>query len=100
MRACRSTAAGRCRSTSCRACWSLPTRISITLRDEFVGYVLPSKVHACILSGRRVLFVGSERSDVHLLCAESLPAERYRRAGTGDPDGMARALEEIAKPLK
>jgi len=67
----------------------------ITLRDEFVGYVLPSKVHASIRSGRRVLFVGSEQSDVHLLCAEGLPPERYRRVGTGDPDGVARALEEI-----
>lgn len=67
----------------------------ITLRDEFVGYVLPSKVHACILSGRRVLFVGSERSDVHLLCARSLPPERYRRAGEGDPAAVAQALDEI-----
>src|SRR5262245_21602786 len=31
----------------------------ITLRDPFVGYVLPSKVHACIESGKRILFVGS-----------------------------------------
>jgi peptidoglycan/LPS O-acetylase OafA/YrhL len=72
----------------------------ITLRDEFVGYVLPSKVHACIRSGRRVLFVGSEQSDVHLLCAEELPAERYRRVDIGDPDGVARALEEIAQSPK
>lgn len=68
----------------------------ITLRDEFVGYVLPSKVHACIRSGRAVLFVGSERSDVHLLCARELPAELYRRIGVGDPAGVARWLEEIA----
>ena len=40
----------------------------ITLRDPFVGYVLPSKIHACIELGKRVLFVGSESSDVHLLC--------------------------------
>ncbi|HEY2737427.1 MAG TPA: acyltransferase family protein [Thermoanaerobaculia bacterium] len=72
----------------------------ITLRDEFVGYVLPSKVHACIRSGRRVLFVGSERSDVHLLCVEGLPAERYRRVDAGDPDGVAQALEEIGQSLK
>jgi hypothetical protein len=67
----------------------------ITLRDEFVGYVLPSKVHACIRSGRTVLFVGSDRSDVHLLCAQGLPPELYRRAGVGDPAAVARALEEI-----
>ena len=39
----------------------------ITLRDPFVGYVLPSKVHACIESGKRILFIGSPSSDVHLL---------------------------------
>ena len=32
----------------------------ITLRDPFVGYVLPSKIHACIESGKRILFVGSQ----------------------------------------
>ncbi|HSK77908.1 MAG TPA: hypothetical protein VLQ45_15765 [Thermoanaerobaculia bacterium] len=68
----------------------------ITLRDEFVGYVLPSKVYGCIASGRQVLFVGSPRSDVHLLCAQDLPAERYRRVDVGDAAGLARALEEIA----
>jgi hypothetical protein len=69
----------------------------ITLRDEFVGYVLPSKVHACIRSGRAVLFVGSDRSDVHLLCARGLPPELYRRAGVGDPAAVARALDEIGR---
>lgn len=69
----------------------------ITLRDEFVGYVLPSKVHGCVRSGRRVLFIGSERSDVHLLCAEGLPSDRYRRVDVGDAVGVARALDEIAE---
>jgi hypothetical protein len=69
----------------------------ITLRDEFVGYVLPSKVHGCVLSGRTILFVGSARSDVHLLCAEALPPERYRRIDVGDAAGVARALDEIAR---
>lgn len=68
----------------------------ITLRDEFIGYVLPSKVHGCIQSGRTVLFVGSERSDVHLLCAQGLPAERYLRAGVGDAEGVWAALEGLA----
>jgi hypothetical protein len=67
----------------------------ITLRDEFVGYVLPSKVHGCIQSGRTVLFVGSERSDVHLLCARGLPPDRYLRAGVGDPAAVAAALETL-----
>jgi hypothetical protein len=67
----------------------------ITLRDEFVGFVLPSKVYGAVASGRPVLYVGSERSDVHLLCARELPAGRYHRAGVGDPTSVARALEEI-----
>ena len=68
----------------------------ITLRDEFVGYVLPSKVHGCIQSGRAVLFVGSERSDVHLLCARQLPPDRYLRAEVGDPAAVAAALGELS----
>jgi hypothetical protein len=68
----------------------------ITLRDEFVGYVLPSKVHACIRSGRSVLFVGSAASDVHLLSSRALPAALYRRVDVGDAAGVARCLEEIA----
>jgi hypothetical protein len=46
----------------------------ICLREAFVGYVLPSKVYACIESRRPVLFIGSDRSDVHLLCAAAARA--------------------------
>jgi hypothetical protein len=67
----------------------------ITLRDGFVGYVLPSKVYGCIQSGRGVLYVGSPASDVHLLCAREIAPERYRRADAGDPAAVFRALEEI-----
>ncbi|MCL4837573.1 MAG: hypothetical protein KJ058_06390 [Thermoanaerobaculia bacterium] len=69
----------------------------ITLRDEFVGYVLPSKVYGCIASGRQVLFVGSEASDVDLLCRERMMPERYRRVAVGDAEGVAVALEAIAE---
>ncbi|MFL6193997.1 MAG: hypothetical protein ACJ75H_07490 [Thermoanaerobaculia bacterium] len=68
----------------------------LTLRDEFVGYVLPSKVYGCVTSGRPVLYVGSPRSDVHLLCEQGLPADRYFRVDVGDAAGVARALEELA----
>jgi len=68
----------------------------ITLRDEFVGYVLPSKVYGCLQSGRSVLYLGSPRSDVHLLASRDLPPGRYRRVDVGDAAGVARALEEIA----
>jgi hypothetical protein len=67
----------------------------ITLRDGFVGYVLPSKVYGCIRSGKSVLFVGSAGSDVHLLGSRDLPAARYRRVDAGDPAGVARALETL-----
>lgn len=69
----------------------------ITLRDGFVGYVLPSKVYGCVQSGHGVLYVGSPASDVHLLCAEEIPPERYWRVDTGDPAGVFHALEAIGR---
>ncbi len=73
-----------------------PAAHLITLRDAFVGYVLPSKVHACVASGRPVLYVGSERSDVHRLCAAGLPADAYWRVDVGNAAGVAWALEAVA----
>lgn len=67
----------------------------ITLSDAFVGYALPSKVHACVASGKAVLFVGSAASDVHRICARGLPASRYRRVDVGDTAGVARALADL-----
>ena len=67
----------------------------ITLSDAFVGYVLPSKVHGCIASNKPILFVGSERSDVHRLCLES--DARYQRVSVGDVAGCIAALENLAK---
>jgi hypothetical protein len=69
----------------------------ITLRDGFVGYVLPSKVYGCIRSGRGVLYVGSPESDVHLLCTQEVAPERYWRADAGDPAGVFQALEEVGR---
>jgi hypothetical protein len=66
----------------------------ITLRDPFVGYVIPSKVHACIESGKRILFVGSQKSDVHLL-ASALPPGKYRRVDVGDVDGLVSVLHAM-----
>ena len=67
----------------------------ITLRDAFVGYVLPSKVHACIESGKKIIFVGSERSDVHLLASGALAPSNYRRVDVGDVDGLVKVLYDI-----
>ena len=71
----------------------------ITLRDPFVGYVLPSKVHACIESGKIILFVGSQGSDVHLLVSEALP-DRYHRVDVGDVNSLVQVLHQIERGLK
>ena len=66
----------------------------VTLKDGFVGYVMPSKIYACIDSGRPTLFVGSAESDVDLLAR---PAEAgYWRVPCGDVAGFAEVLEQIA----
>jgi hypothetical protein len=71
----------------------------ITLRDPFVGYVLPSKVHACIESGKRILFVGSQNSDIHLLASRALPSSRYYRVDVGDVDGLVNALRAMERAV-
>jgi hypothetical protein len=68
----------------------------ITLKDSFVGYVLRSKVYACIASGCPILFVGSVESDVHLLCTQAAARLRYNRMSTGDAEGVRRVLETPA----
>jgi hypothetical protein len=69
----------------------------ITLRDAFVGYVLPSKIHACIDSGKKILFVGSHESDVDLLASRALPFGRYLRVDVGDVDGLVNALHDLER---
>lgn len=69
----------------------------ITLRDAFVGYVLPSKVYGCIASDKPVLFVGSEESDVHLLCSQGNSEAAYRRVPVGDAEGVRRALDDLGE---
>jgi hypothetical protein len=71
----------------------------ITLRDSFVGYVLPSKVHACIESGKRVLFIGSAESDVHLLADKALGPAKYQRIDVGDVQGLGRAFHELERAV-
>jgi hypothetical protein len=73
-----------------------PAAHLITLRDAFVGYVLPSKVYGCVASRKPVLYIGSAASDVHLVCARDLPAHAYHRVEVGDAAGVAAALERIA----
>jgi hypothetical protein len=71
----------------------------ITLRDAFVGYVLPSKIHSYIESGKRILFVGSASSDVHLLASNALPPARYFRVDVEDVNGLVEALHAIERAI-
>jgi hypothetical protein len=71
----------------------------ITLRDPFVGYVLPSKIHACIESGKRILFVGSQKSDIHLVASRALPSTKYWRVDVGDVDGLVNALRAMERAV-
>ena len=68
----------------------------ITLLDEFVGYVLPSKVYGCVESGKPVLFIGSAASDVHRICTKGAGAH-YGRIDVGDGAGFADALDKLGK---
>ncbi len=71
----------------------------ITLRNRFSGIVLPSKVYACIASGRPILFVGPENSDVHLLCRRARSIN-YARVEPGDSDGFAAAIERLSRQVQ
>jgi hypothetical protein len=68
----------------------------VTLRPEFMGFVLPSKIYGCIASRRPILFVGPQGSDVHSLCLEELELP-YRRVEVGDSRGVERALAELGR---
>jgi hypothetical protein len=70
----------------------------ITLSDPFVGFVLPSKVHGCLASRRPVLYIGSDRSDVHLLCDRD-HSGGYERVNVGDVEGCLAALERLADTI-
>lgn len=67
----------------------------ITLRDAFVGFALPSKVHGCVASRKPILFVGSDRSDVHRLCLGG--TAHYKRVSVGDVEGCFAALEHLVE---
>jgi hypothetical protein len=66
----------------------------IALKDSFVGYVIPSKIYACLESKKSVIFVGSAESDVELLARDS--SAGYWRVSCGDVAGFAAALEQLA----
>jgi hypothetical protein len=67
----------------------------VTLRPQFSGMVLPSKIYGCLATRRPILFVGPQSSDVHHLCLESAGAF-YSHINPGDPAAFAAALERVA----
>ena len=67
----------------------------ITLRDAFVGFVLPSKVYGCLESGKDIVFIGPGTSDVHLLCSQERMSGRYFQCNVGDVEAVYAALEAI-----
>jgi hypothetical protein len=66
----------------------------VTLKDRFVGYVMPSKIYACLDSEKPIVFVGSADSDVHTLARQS--ARGYWRVSCGDAAGFCKTLEALA----
>jgi hypothetical protein len=67
----------------------------VTLRPQFSGIVLPSKIYACLATRRPIVFVGPQSSDVHYLCVEGAGA-LYRHVEPGDPAALAAAIEQLA----
>lgn len=66
----------------------------ITLKNAFVGYVLPSKVYACVDSDLPVMFIGPTESDVHLLC-DQRKSSSYVHVDVGDSERCAQVLEDF-----
>lgn len=66
----------------------------ITLENAFVGYVLPSKVYACVDSDLPVMFIGPTASDVHLLC-DQRKSSSYVHVDVGDSERCAQILEDF-----
>lgn len=66
----------------------------ITLKNAFVGYVLPSKVYACVDSDLPVMFIGPTASDVHLLC-DQRKSSSYVHVDVGDVERCAQVLEDF-----
>ena len=68
----------------------------VTLKDPFVGFVMPSKIYACIDTKKPIIFVGSADSDVELLARPLVETIGYWRVDCGSAAGFAEALEQLA----
>ena len=87
----------------------------VTLRPQFSGIVLPSKIYACLATRRPIVFVGPQSSDVHLLCLkarapsidrsirETLPpsptlSSDWPTRAAGRPSPTQARFDEISQP--
>ncbi len=68
----------------------------VTLREPFWGYVMPSKIHGCIDSGRPILYIGPEESDIALLGRSDPRVPRFIHVRNRDSEGVQKALEALA----
>jgi colanic acid biosynthesis glycosyl transferase WcaI len=65
----------------------------VLLGTSYWGYVLPSKIYACLESGKPILFVGPPESDVALLMRE---ADDGRHLQTTDIESCFQFLENLS----
>jgi len=66
----------------------------VLLKDAFWGYVLPSKIYACLELEAPIVYVGPIESDLHLLLTGH--GAPWFHAATGDVEASERALEALA----
>ena len=66
----------------------------VTLKSQFMGYVLPSKIYGCIASKRPILYIGPRGSDVHKLCLAN-PELPYLQVDVGEPEKVKSALDAL-----
>jgi colanic acid biosynthesis glycosyl transferase WcaI len=67
----------------------------VLLGGPFWGYVLPSKIYACLELDQPIFYVGPAESDVHLLAAQS--GRLYFHAAAGDAEACLAQLEALAE---
>jgi colanic acid biosynthesis glycosyl transferase WcaI len=76
---------------------SSPDAHLVVLDEPFWGLVIPSKIYACIDSGKPVLYVGPSESDVHLLTSAHAGSFSVRN---GDVDGCLAALNQLGAGMQ
>jgi hypothetical protein len=63
----------------------------ILLGEPFWGYVIPSKIYACLESRKPCLYIGPADSDLHAMTS----SDAHYSIRSGDVEGIERALEAL-----